>query len=152
MARSVADFVGSIRGAAEGIGTSNRAALEVVAAAAKVTLLAAPGAPKFLRGVGTKGAKTGVGYSVYGQTNAFASVKWRGPAHLVNNPTAPHYVIPRRKRALKFPNGEFAMVVEHPGTKGKHFFEVGREVVKRTAPEIFRRQVHGELAKHFTGA
>lgn len=144
-------FVGSINGAAKGIGTNNRVALEVVAQFAKTTMLNAPGAPKFLSGVGARGAKVGVGYSIVGLTNATARVRWRGPAHLVNNPTAAHYIVPRRRKALRFRNGDFAMVAEHPGTRGKHFFEASREVIKRGAPEIFHRQVRGELVKHFRG-
>jgi hypothetical protein len=51
-------------------------------------------------------------------------------AEAVNYGTAPHEIRPINARALRFMVGKtavFAKSVQHPGTKGHHFFEAGEQ-------------------------
>lgn len=48
-----------------------------------------------LRGVGKSGASWNVRYSIAGQQNITALVRFVGPVHLVNNPTKPHMILPK---------------------------------------------------------
>lgn len=107
-----------------------------------------------LSGVGRSGARLGVGFDVKGETSPTALLRWRGPAHLVNNPTRAHEIAARRRRGsgavLKLPDG-YAPKVPHPGTAGKHFFEAGAEATSREAGRVLQRETHRSLARHFTG-
>jgi hypothetical protein len=84
--------------------------------------------------IGKRGA--GVGQAI---------VTYTGPAHLVNNPTRPHRIEPRRARGSRSRRGSSALVINgsvrawanHPGTAGKHFFEVAKAIVTKTAPDTF---------------
>lgn len=133
MAKNAAAVAKNFRATATTMQRDQRKAIEASALAAKTALLAAPGAPKFLRGVGRKGARVGVRYDVKGVGNPTALVRWFGPAHLVNNPTKAHTIAPRgrtRRRgnamALNTPDGPRAKA-NHPGTRGKRFFQkIGR--------------------------
>lgn len=94
-----------------------------------------------------------VGFDIKGTTNPTALVKFRGPVHLVNNPTKAHEITPRgrrrgAKRALATPHGVFARV-QHPGTRGKRFFESGRPKVRKAASEVFERTTRVALTKNF---
>lgn len=114
--------------------------LAKAAMTAKVAFLAAPGAPHGkLKGVGTKGARVGVKYTIFGET---AVIRWFGPAHLVNNPTKAHKITPRNKsrggtvkKAVTAGGGAYASVTR-PATSGKHFFEIGRKVAVKEATKV----------------
>jgi hypothetical protein len=75
-----------------------------------------------LRGVGKKGAKVGVHYTLAGKT---ALVRATGPFHLIENNTKPHRE-PKvrgaraRKRVVVIPGVGPRAWANHPGTKGKH--------------------------------
>lgn len=94
-----------------------------------------------LRGVGRKGARIGVGFDDKGLVNKKAAsqlVKMRGPAHLIENPTKPHRIQPRRRGGKKaiVVNGQPVASVNHPGTRGKQPWRKG---VNRSAPLAQRR-------------
>ena len=77
-------------------------------------------------------------------------VTYTGPAHLMNNPTRPHRIEPRRPRgrATRRRRGASALVINgsvrawanHPGTRGKRFFEKARAAAHQTAPRVFARK------------
>ena len=79
-----------------------------------------------------------------------AVVGYTGPAHLINNPTRPHRIEPRRPRgratrrrrgaqALTI-NGSVRAWANHPGTTGARFYEQARAAAIRTAPRVFARK------------
>lgn len=79
-----------------------------------------------------------------------AVVGYTGPAHLLNNPTRPHRIEPRRPRgsATRRRRGASALVINgnvrawanHPGTRGKRFFESAKAAAHQTAPRVFARK------------
>lgn len=77
-----------------------------------------------------------------------AIVTYVGPAHLVNNPTRPHRIEPRRRRGVRGRRrGATALTIEgnvrmwanHPGTSGKHFFEKARAIATHRLPRTFAK-------------
>jgi len=75
-------------------------------------------------------------------------VTYTGPAHLVNNPTKPHRIEPRRPRGRRSRrrgataltiNGDVRMWANHPGTKGKHFYEKARAICVERLPNIYAK-------------
>lgn len=80
-----------------------------------------------LSGVGKRGAKVGVSYTVTGHT---AIVKATGPFPLIESDTKAHR-IPRergrraRKRYAVIPGVGVRAYADHPGTKGKHPWKKG---------------------------
>ncbi len=143
MSSSVPDFVSKCERMATTIPRAQRDAVFAAAMAAKEAFIAAatgaglrPGVK--LRGVGKSGASWGVGFSIKGQQNPTALVAFRGPVHLVNNPTAAHRIAARRKGIHAVPRGDgtFAASVEHPGTRGKHFFGPAKAQVEAQTPAI----------------
>lgn len=85
-----------------------------------------------------------------------AIIRYAGAkAHLVNNPTKPHRIEPRSRRrgrgrrALTI-NGNVRAYANHPGTRGKKFFEAARTVASEQLPRVYMRaQVTDPLRKHF---
>jgi hypothetical protein len=88
-------------------------------------------------------------------------ITYTGFAHLMNNPTRAHLILPRRRpgvrtrrkqaaRALYFGGDEFASRAPHPGTRGKHFFERAKAICERTLPDVYaRKQLTEPLRKVF---
>ncbi len=88
-------------------------------------------------------------------------ITYTGPAHLVNNPTRAHVILPRRRpgvrtrrkqaaRALLFPSGDFAASAHHPGTRGKHFYEKAKAVCEQQLPRVYgRKQITEPLRRTF---
>ncbi len=149
ISHSPQELANKFSGLAADLEKQNPVALDKAALAAKIAFLAAPGAPKGrMSGVGTRGAKVGVRYRIYGNT---AIVRWFGPAHLANYPTKPHDIKPRKRRGKQaiVINGQAVARAHTRGTKGKHFFELGREIAKREAPKIFNREMRSTIANHF---
>ena len=137
--------------------TINSRAISEAALAAKAVMLSdvARAGASSLSGVGRSGSRIGVGYDVKGGINATAIVSYRGQAHLANNPTRAHEITPRAgrrgrqgKRALSTPNGAYARV-QHPGTRGKKFFEDSQPKVAAQTPRIFNREVNRGLRSVF---
>jgi hypothetical protein len=79
-----------------------------------------------------------------------------GPAHLVDRDTKPHPIRPRQRgrrqrRALRLANGDFVAGAEHPGTRGKQFWEHSQPVIKREVPKVIATAHRGALARQFSG-
>lgn len=78
--------------------------------------------------------------------SATAIVQLRGPAHLVNNPMQAHRIEPRaksrrgrgRKKALTIGQNVRASA-NHPGTKGKKFWEASEAEMRRRLPDVMRK-------------
>lgn len=156
MTTSVREARAHFYAAATSLQTDAREILTGLAMMAKTQQLAAAaavGVHDRLRGVGQHGAKISVGYTIVGFTSPTAIVAWRGPAQLVNDPTAAHDIKPRRGRGHKAVIvGDGVVARSHTeGTRGKHFFEAGADATRVAAPAVAQRGVHRALLKHFTG-
>lgn len=161
----------SFYNAANGLQTSRSAAVFKAALVAKEAMLAVPGAPHTVAG-----RRTSV--NVKRLSDRAAVAQWTGPAHLVDRDTQAHMIRPRAfvgtrgtgaraqrgagllalfgvdarsSGGLVLPDGGIRTAVQHPGTHGKHFFDKGQVAARRVVPEVYRRSMHTELAKHFTG-
>ncbi len=139
-----------IRDGATVLQKSQRIAVNKAALVAKTALLSAPGAPKGK----VAGGRVGVRYDVKGFDKPTALVKWFGPAHLVNNDTHAHRIAPKKRRGKKAiassSFGPFASA-EHPGTRGKHFYEKGRDTAYNLVPSVLRTETKIALGRHFGG-
>jgi len=122
----------------------------VMIAAASGAGLGSPGGT--LRGVGRSGGKWNVRYRVTGYENVVGVLRYTGAVHLINNDTAAHEIAPRRKKALAFPDGGVrGGPVQHPGTRGKKFFERAEPIVVRNSARLIRQEVRSHLARTFAG-
>jgi hypothetical protein len=92
--------------------------------------------------------KIGVRYDIRGNgPRAVALVRYVGPAHLANNPTKPHRIDPRRARGSRRRRGARALTIggnvrawaNHPGTRGKGFFQKAKTAAVATAPRVYAR-------------
>ena len=107
------------------------------------------GAPGSTLGKGRR--KWNVRYRVRGFETVVGTVSYSGPVHLMNNDTAPHEIAPRRKKALAFPDGNVRLgPVQHPGTRGKKFFERAEPIVLNQSERIIKQEVRSHLARTFT--
>lgn len=90
----------------------------------------------------------GVRYDIKGQgQTASATIRYTGPAPLVNNPTKQHRIEPRRARGRRTRrrsgasvlviNGSVRAWANHPGTRGKHFFQKAKVAAQATAPRVY---------------
>lgn len=147
-ASSVRAFAGKFEKAASTLPRAQLVAVTKCAEATKVAFVSAPGAPHTVAG-----KSASVGYTVKDSPiGAEAVVRWRGPVHLVNNPTVPHVVEQRDfVGPITIPGVGFRMYAHHPGTRGKHFFEHGREAAEQIVPGIYGREFRGSLARTFSG-
>jgi len=75
-----------------------------------------------------------------------AVIRYAGAkAHLVNNPTKAHRIEPRTRRGRR---GRRALTIgsevrayaNHPGTRGKQFFQRARAVCEITLPRVYGRE------------
>lgn len=75
-------------------------------------------------------------------------VFYKGPAHLVNNPTKAHRIEPRRPRGSRSRRrGRQALTIggnvrasaNHPGTAGKGFFQRAHAECQRVLPGVYGR-------------
>lgn len=128
-----------------------------------------------LRNVG-KGAKVGARYDAgaVSPSDAAALLYYTGPVHIINNDTRPHAIYPRgasvrdsegnaarlssgrtrrRRRdgaqGLAFPDGNVRLYANHPGTKGKQFFERSKPQVEAARDRIMRVQLGASMRKVF---
>ena len=105
------------------------------------------------------GGRVNVGFQVRGYENATALLGMRGAAHLVNNPTKPHEISARRapgsrrrrggKKALAIGDDRFVRV-QHPGTRGKQFWQKSETVMRNRVPEVVARAHRAAWRKEFT--
>lgn len=109
-----------------------------------------------LSGVGRRGAKISVGFDAPKATvNPQALVRMRGPAHLIENPTRPHAIRPRRRsrgrqeaaRALTVRGVGMRASVQHPGTRGKHPWARGVKAAEPMVLPTIEGHVHAALVK-----
>lgn len=133
---------------------ANRVGVEKACLAGKQVMLAglvvAAGGRR-LKGVGKSGANLNVRYRVFGYQNPVGTISYVGPVHLLNNPTRPHEITPRRKKALSAGGAWAAASVQHPGTRGKKFHEKAEPVVLAQSKRIITAEVRGHLARTFVG-
>lgn len=131
MADSLAQFAVKTTKMVAELGKLENTTVKIAALAVKTSVLeqlqAAGVKDQRLRGVGKKGAKVGVNFSVAGST---ALVKATGPFHLIESNTKPHRIPkergPRaRRRVVVIPGVGVRAFADHPGTKGKHPWEKG---------------------------
>lgn len=153
VSRTPAELAAKLGLAAQAIG-DNHLALERTAQATKKIFLAS------LRQSGVKGTtpiskKVKARYDILGARQATALVRYTGPAHLLNNPTKAHSIVSRKNRRSRkwrgsrdsgvglkgavLVNGQPYAHADHPGTKGKHFFERAVPVASRVAPKVYER-------------
>lgn len=134
-----------------------------------------------LRNVGKNGAAVGAGFDVFGQVNPVAKIRARGPLQLVEWDTKEHRIFPKASRrtgtrgvsnrqrkaslysylfgggggwgspALKFPDGDFRGVVDHPGSTGKRPWEIAEPAAVHAASVTWTRAGRRKLAQHLTG-
>ncbi len=167
---SIPAFVGKIDKVTRAIG-SNRPAVEATARHAKTLFVASAAAKGVGRGVGRSpvSKKVSARYDLRGgEQNASAVVRYTGPAHLLNNRTAPHVIRPRRfagtrgtgRRAQRgaallgafgvdaaspgrggivLPGVGVRRYALHPGTKGLKFAQHATDMAKRDCPKIYMR-------------
>jgi hypothetical protein len=73
-------------------------------------------------------------------------VTYTGPAHLINNPTKPHRIEPRRPRGSRSRRkgrqaltigGDLRAGADHPGTKGKNFYRKARAECVKVLPGVY---------------
>lgn len=81
---------------------------------------------------------------------------WRGPVHLIANPTKPHLIQPRRRRGVRTRrkgssaltiNGSVRAFAHHPGTKGRKFATEANSMAKRVLPGVFQKAAISEPLK-----
>lgn len=134
---------------------ANRVGVEKACLAGKQVMLAglvAAAGGRRMSSVGKSGANLNVRYRVVGFQNPVGTISYVGPVQFLNNPTKPHMIAPRRKKALS-PSGNqwAAMRAEHPGTRGKKFHERSEPIVLAQSKRIITAEVRGHLARTFAG-
>lgn len=103
----------------------------------------------------------GVRYDLKGEGPTMSAVvTYTGPAHLMNNPTKAHRIEPRRPRGVRTRrrrgatalviNGSVRAFANHPGTKGKGFYQRARSIAEKTAPRVYaQKQLTEPLKRNF---
>lgn len=105
----------------------------------------------------------GVRYDIKNQRSNLADgtlvVTYTGPAHLVNNPTAAHVILPKRRPGSRRRRGARALTIEgnlraranHPGTPGKGFAQRAITECRAVLPGILARKLLTEPLKRIFG-
>ena len=168
MSSSVDDLANRLVSGGREITRANRVGVEKACLAGKNVMLSAMVASlggNRLSGVGKNGAKIGVRYTVGGYQNPVGIIQYTGPAHLANSGTRPHKIEPRSRqttakgnrrrgsaKALSPAGNPWAAAsADHPGTKGKKFFEKAEPIVVAQSKRIIEQEVRGHLARTFAG-
>lgn len=111
-----------------------------------------------LSGVGRRGARVGARYQLLSKAQTpTAVVRATGPAHLLEHPTRPHDITPRRRRrgqgskALRFRDGTFRPAAHHPGiNRPAKPYEKGYLAVRDQSGPIYNKQIENTLRKAVT--
>lgn len=154
MAQNARQLAAKFQQAADDFKKAPREGIFKAALAGKGIMVAEAAAAGLSPGSRIARGRWSVGFDVKGTDNPTALLRFRGPVHLVNNPTKAHEIAPRsrrrgsQKRALATAYGPFARV-QHPGTRGKRFFESSKPKVERVAAEVYERETTGVLRKQF---
>lgn len=167
MSTNVDQLAARLQRAGSDITRANRVGVEKACLAGKGVMLSAlTSAVGGLRlsGVGRSGARVGVRYDVKGYQNPVGILRYVGPVHLVNNPTAAHEILPRARQRTAKGNarrGAKALApkgaawtrasAQHPGTRGKKFAERAEPVVLEQSERIIKAEVRSHLARTFAG-
>lgn len=131
--------------------------------------------------VGKSGAAVGAKFDVFGQVNPVAKIRAKGPLQLVEWSTKEHRIIPKASRrtgtrgvsrrarkeslygylfgggggiggaALKFADGEYRGVVDHPGTTGKRPWQLAEPAAVQAASVTWTRAGRRLIARNLTG-
>lgn len=148
MAKDAAALAKKFRKTATVLPRTNKAAVGAAALASKGIVLVGMAGAGLHPGSKVAGKGVNVNYKLTGDS---ALLRMTGPVHLVNNPTKPHVVGPRRKRALRFSDGRVRRRANHPGTAGKHFWEPAERRIRVIAPEVMAKTHRSALLREFTG-
>lgn len=141
---SASQFAGKLQRAARELDRSEEMTVKDAALAGKAIMLANMGFTR-MSGPGKRGARVGVRFKVSGST---ALLGYFGPVHLVNNDTSAHRIEPKKKKAIAIAGQPYASA-DHPGTKGRKFFEKSKPQVKVAAGRVQKRQVTSALGRVF---
>lgn len=148
---SIDQFAAKITKAGTNLKEAEQVSIVESAQAGKAIMLANMGFTR-MRGVGRKGARVGVRYTVKGGSSPSVLLGYFGPVHLANNPTSPHRIEPKSGRSGKkaiVVGGQPVANADHPGTAGKKFFERSKPQVQQTAGKILERSVQTALRRSF---
>ena len=109
-----------------------------------------------LSGVGRRGARVGARYDVKGTVNPTAIIGATGPMQLLEHPTSPHDIVPRRRKrgkkgALRLRNGSYARKVRHPGTKPSRPFERGYLKTRGDTGRLLDAEVQKAIVRSLRG-
>lgn len=144
---SVDAFASKIAAGGKAIEKAEKVTIAESAQAGKAIMAANMGFTR-LRGVGKRGGKVGVRYKLVGGPHPSALLSYFGAVHLVNNDTSAHRIEPkagkRGAKALTIGSGLVANA-DHPGTKGRKFFEHSKPQVAQAAGKIQQRNVSATL-------
>lgn len=158
MAASADQLANRLVSGGRAITRANRVGVEQACLAGKGVMIASAAAAGLggpgskLRGVGKSGGKWNVRYRVTGYQDVVGTLRFTGAVHLMNNDTAAHEIAPRRKKALAFSDGGVRLgPVQHPGTKGKKFFERAEPIIVRQSERIIKQEIRSHLARTFAG-
>jgi hypothetical protein len=161
LSKSAADLSKKLHRAGNATKTANRVAITQAALTGKVItagLMVASGVTPGKPLSGMRKGRVNVGFTLTGGDEAL--IQMRGPAHIVNNPTSAHKLVPRGSatgrrrrggaRALTIGN-ELRASANHPGTRGKHFWEKSEAIMRRKLPEVIGKTHMKAWGKEFTG-
>jgi hypothetical protein len=119
----------------------------VVTRGIRAEIRTASGGNNRLSGVGRRGARVGARYDVNTGPNPSALISAKGPLHLLEHPTRPHNIAPKRKKALRFANGVVRGSADHPGTQPSRPFERGYLATRGETGVIFDREIQNAIRK-----
>lgn len=145
-ARRCESFAGDLRGVEKT--ATGKAALAVKTVTLAEMRTVAPTLK--LSGVGKRGAKIGVSYTVGGST---AIVRATGPVQLIESDTKAHRM-PRtrvrgKRRVVVIPGVGVRSSAQHPGTKGQHPWRKGVEAARPLVGAVFAEQLGVSMRKVF---
>jgi len=111
-------------------------------------------APARLRGVGKRGARLSVRYTVTGAgVEARARVSAEGPFQLIEADTQAHIIPKARTRGARryvvIPNVGVRSLAHHPGTKGKHPWAKGVDISVPLVKRLYETKANLALRRIF---
>jgi hypothetical protein len=148
--RTLGEFGVRLDSAASGLDDAMAEALQdaagLVADGTLAALRRGSGGDLVLSNVGDAGGRIGV--KVETRSREQTLIRAVGPAHLMDRPTAPHWIERRAKgrRALKTPYG-YRRKVRHPGTRGKGGWTKTVDALLPQIPKMFGEALHRHLQK-----
>lgn len=132
-------------------GARNETAIAKAALVVKEAVVAQMHGVTRLRGVGRRGARIGVRYTITGTGGeAMARIKATGPFHLLERPTRAHDILPATRQALKI-GDQFAAYAHSSGTRGKYPWRTGTEIGKPAALKRYEAELRKEIRETLTG-